>query len=188
MRLILKNLRDLVCAFRLTTVAAVCCLTFWGILAEGQQSTKTCTGFDVRSIDISRVSDEKNLFDSMPARIEIGSQERDNADKVVTVYALGPILGSMDSFGIKTDLACSTNGFVLTATISRSGNYIGTTAKNVLWRPKINVAIILRKPGQDIEVKVRWRMRLANGREIYRAQTPPYPEQKFPIIVTTTFH
>jgi hypothetical protein len=100
------------------------------------------------------------------------------------ITAVGPVLGSMDSKNVKTDLACTPKGFVVTATLTRSADYHAASAKNVLWRPRINAEVILQE--QEVTFKVTWRMRLTTGEELDHAQTLPYPDTKYPLTVMET--
>jgi len=104
--------------------------------------------------------------------------------KAVTVIAVGPVLGSMDSHEIETRLECTTNGFALTATITRSADYSGSALKNLLWRPRIELAVVLKKP--NVIVEVTWKICLTTGADLNHAQTPPYSEQKYPITTVKT--
>lgn len=175
----------------LTGVAIVCSLGLSGTLANAQEIVKTCAGAEVRLINISAETEREILLDATPEKpaIEIvpappSSTTPGAAGKVVTVIALGPALGSMDSRTVETDLACTAKGVVLTATITRSADYHGAAAKNVRWRPKIEIVVIPRQP--EVIFEATWRMRLTTGAELDHAQTPPYPDQKYPITVTTT--
>ena len=125
----------------------------------------------------------------MPGKIKIAppptSETTPSAEgKAVMVIVPGPVLGSMDSHEIKTDLACTANGLVLTATITRSADYHGAVIKNVDWRPRIEMTVILRKP--EVMLEAIWKMRLTNGDWVAHTQTPGYPEQTYPITMTAT--
>jgi hypothetical protein len=172
-----------------TAVAILCAMCLFDAVADAQGNVETCAGVEVRSIGISAEFERKVLLDAMPARIDIVSLQPSTlkstaAGKAITVIALGPVLGSMDSPDVKTNLGCTAKGFVLTATLTRSANYTGAAAKNVLWRPRISIAAVLRQPEGTVEAT--WRMRLTTGREINHARTPPYTEQEYPITVTKT--
>ena len=92
----------------------------------------------------------------------------------------------MDSEKVDTNLACSSNGLVLTATITRSANYHGDVLQNVLWFPKITIVVAPLQP--ETALQIVWKMRLTNGKAVDHARTPPYPENKYPITVTKTIH
>jgi hypothetical protein len=87
--------------FRTTVAGIACLLCRFGTLAYAQETFKTCAGLEVRSIRVSVERDGDVLRDAMPAKIEITPDifpiVPNSAGKAVTVTALGPILGSMDS-------------------------------------------------------------------------------------------
>ena len=98
---------------------------------------------------------------------------------VVTITAVGPALGSMDSRNLETDLSCSPEGVILTATIVRSADFQGAALKNVLWRPKISVTFSLRR--DPALFRLSWAMRLTTGAAVSRAATPPFAERSYPV-------
>jgi len=175
----------------LTGVIIVCFLSLLLIRphAHAQEISKSNTGAEakVRSIKVSLELERDVLLDTTPERIEIAPPQASEttpgaAGKAVTVIALGPVLGSMDSPDVKTDVACTRKGIRLTATVTRSADYHGGVRQNVLWRPKIEVVVVLRQP--EVSFEAIWRMRLTTGAELDHAQTPPYPDRKYPITVT----
>jgi hypothetical protein len=103
----------------------------------------------------------------------------------ITIVAHGPVLGSMDSETLSTDLACSDAGLVLSATITRSADYQGALRQNLLWFPQITIVVVPLT--QDMVLQANWRMRLTNGTMVESFRTPPYPEKKCPIKVTKRF-
>jgi len=171
-------------------VAIVCLLGLLLSLPHAQEmnKTNTCAEVEVQSVKVSPELEIGILHDPTPAKIETIPAEAlettpSASGKAVTVIALGPVLGSMDSPGIKTDLACTAKGVVLTATITRSANYHGAVRQNQNWRPRIEMALALRQA--EVTFEVIWRMRLTTGAELDHAQTPPsYPDQQYPITVT----
>lgn len=169
-------------------VAIVCSLDLSGNRANAQEIMKTCAGASVQSISLSAEPEREILLDSTPEKPTIKiipapqpTMPGGSAGKAVTIIALGPVLGAMDSSKVETDLACTAKGFVLTATITRNADYDGSVLANIIWRPKIEIAIFPRRP--EVIVETKWRMRLTTGAELGHARTPPYPEQKFPISV-----
>jgi hypothetical protein len=109
---------------------------------QEMRETNTCAEAEVRSIRISPDFRRGVLPDAMPGKIEIASPSTlettpGTARKAVTVIALGPGLGSMDSRDIKTDLVCTAKGFVLTATIMRSADYHGAVKKTCYGAPEL---------------------------------------------------
>lgn len=150
---------------------------------EAREIKKVCSGADVNSVSVSFQIVKRALSDDMPARIDVMPSQRSPAPahNAVTVVAFGPVLGAMDSSKLRTELACTDKGFVLTATIMRSADYRDAVLANVNWRPIITVAVVVRRP--ETICQVTWRMRLTTGAELDRAQTPSSPEQKYPITV-----
>lgn len=174
-----------------TWAAIICSLMLSGTIVSAQEIMKTCGGVEVRSINISAETEREVLLEAAPEKpaIEIApappsSPMSDTVGKAVTIIALGPVLGSMDLRTVETDLACTAKGFALTATITRSADFHGGVLKNVIWRPKIEIAVVLRQP--EVIFEATWRMRLTTGAEAEHTQTPPYPEQKYPATVTKT--
>jgi len=102
----------------------------------------------------------------------------------MAVIAHGPVLGSMDSQKVETDLLCTAKGLLLTATITRSADYNGSALKNAAWRPQINITIVLHQAEPIFQAT--WKMRLTTGAEVSRAETPLYADQRYPITVTKT--
>ncbi|MGI8992531.1 MAG: hypothetical protein ACR2I2_23490 [Bryobacteraceae bacterium] len=157
--------------------------------ANAQSIVKTCVGMEVRSIGVSVEPQADGRLDVVPETIELLAEETSatpsrGGGKPVTIVAHGPILGSMDSPEVKTALACTPNGFRLTAMITRSAGFHGAALQNVNWRPKITIAFAGRQP--EIVFQAVWRMRLSTGIELDHAQTPPYPNEKYPIIIAKT--
>jgi hypothetical protein len=144
-----------------------------------------CETVEVFSVAVSALSERETRVDPGPERIEIAPSSVTTSAALTTV-AIGPILGSMDSRVVKTALACTTTGFSITATITRSADFVGGVHKNVLWRPRITVAVVLRKA--DVTYQATWRMRLTTGAEVDNSQTPPYPRETYPIVVTRSLH
>ena len=105
-----------------------------------------------------------------------------SAGKAVTLIVVGPVLGSMDSREVETEVVCTAKGPVLTVIITRSAEYRGGVHKNVLWRPRIEIQVARRR--HNLTFQTIWTMRLTSGAELKHAQTPPYPERKYPINVT----
>jgi hypothetical protein len=148
---------------------------------------KTCPTVVVTSLQISAEFPAKSSpnasanpyiaqKDSLPTS-PLGSRE-------VTITAYGPILGSMDSPIVNTDPVCAQKGIFVRSVITRSANYNGAAAQNVIWRPIISMTLVLRR--REIELQTEWRMRLTTGAELDHAETPAYPELKYPITVTKT--
>jgi len=102
--------------------------------------------------------------------------------RTLTVITHGPVLASANEAPeVKTEVACTTRGVTLNLTIMHISD--GGAAKNALWRPKVSVILVLR---QDVVFQTAWRMRRPNGAEVDHTQTPPYPDQRYPIVMTTT--
>jgi len=151
---------------------------------NAQEVIKRCAGVGVRSIDISYELVQNIPIGAKQETIETGLLAADT--KAIMVVVRGPVLGSMDSSNLSTDLACTRDGFALTAAITRSANYHGAVRQNVLWRPVITLRVGLDSP--KVVFESIWKMELSNGKKVDRARTPPYPEQEYPITLTKTVY
>jgi len=163
---------------------ALVCFLAVAVPFSSAQVVKVCPSLKVRSVKVSPQLLKDLPRNAQQATIETEASARET--KEITVVAKGPVLGSMDSEKLSTDLACSNDGLVFTATITRSANYHGAVAQNVLWFPRIT--IVVGPLQREIALQTVWNMRLTNGRMLDHARTPPYPEQKYPITVTKTLH
>jgi len=172
-------------------IIAIAVVSLLGLLespTNAQEPIKTCPGLEVRSMVVSAETTVPAA--STPAEIDISpprvsATAPDAREKAVTVIARGPGLGSMDSRKVKTDLACTEKGWALTATIMHSVNYFGNVIpQEIFWRPKITLVLVLRQA--EIIFQTTWRMRLTTGGEVSHGQSPPFPDQKYPITVTKT--
>lgn len=166
----------------------VCGLFLVGANENVGKSVK-CPGVAVDSVEVLVQQEREVLLETKedgsnikPALLLVSSQNMQ--ENAVTVVAVGPILGSMDSRIVTTDLTCTSKGVMLTATIERSADYHGGVHKNVLWRPRLEAAVVRRIP--EVIFQVTWKMRLATGVELDHAQTPPYPDQRYPLTLTKT--
>lgn len=139
---------------------------------------KNCLDGEVRSVDVSAEVVQIAPTNAKPEIIEIVTTK----GKTTGVIARGPVLGSMDSPKLKTNLSCTKTGISLVATIVRSEHYIGATLQNQFWHPLIRVEITPYSSERVFEFT--WKMQLTNGKEIRRARTPPYPDQEYPIVLT----
>jgi len=163
---------------------AVVALLLLSLAANGSGSVldKRCSGLIVRSIAVSNDTEtailaERTSARSSRVRISVTSDHHGAA----TIVAVGPVLGLMDSREIATDVSCSDDGVVLTATLTRSAEYTDSLKKNVLWRPRLSVRIDRKR---RVVIRTVWRMRLTTGAEVTRSRMSPYPEQRYPMIVT----
>jgi hypothetical protein len=161
-----------------------CFLAVAAPFSRGQEVVKACPGLEVRSVNVSPqiLKDTSRKTQQETIETRVSSTET----KKITIVAKGPVLGSMDSEKLDTDLTCSSDGLMLTATITRSASYHGDVLQNVLWFPRITIVVGSLQP--EIALQMVWKMRLTNGKEVDRARTPPYPEKKYPITVTKTIH
>ena len=146
------------------------------------QNITVCPSIEVRSI--LNAVDSSDLKTSAPEiRVEAGvgsaAPPPNSNVKLLSVIALGPILGSMDSNEVKTELTCTAKGVALTATITRSAGFKGSVLKNVLWRPKITLVVVSRETGTLFEAI--WVMQLSTGIKLKHAQTPSQPDLRYPI-------
>jgi hypothetical protein len=138
---------------------------------------KACAGVEVRMIGVAAEMKGDKGLDAGREGIEVESSE----GREITVSSVGPVLGSMDSSDVRTELACTADGCTVTATITRSAEFQGAALQNVLWRPKLVVALTLRQA--DVLLETIWRMRLTTGDEVAYAQTPGGPDEHYPIVV-----
>jgi len=100
------------------------------------------------------------------------------------IDAVGPLLGSMDSDSVPTELTCTTTGLMLIATITRSAEYDGAVEQNIQWYPIVKIEVKLQQPTAGIQVT--WAMRLSNGVVVDHTHPWPYSGQPYPLTVTTT--
>lgn len=152
--------------------------------AKAQKTIETCPNVEVRSVNVSADVAKGSFFDTKPERIE--TTALDNTGKQVTLVAIGPILGSMDSRNVETELSCTAIGVVLVATVSRSEQYSESVLRNQLWRPQVRMVITLGTAKAIFQAT--WKMRLTNGKMVDSARTAPYPGKKYPITVTKIMH
>jgi len=178
------------CRFRFPTVAFICCLSLFEANANAQEAIKACVKAEVQSINISAESEMEIFVDAPPKKPSIETvaaslpTSTPKGIKKLVVVALGPVLGSMDSHQVETDLKCTEKGLALTVMLTRSADYHGAHLKNVLWRPKIQLTMVLHQPEATLETM--WNMRLTTGTQVHHAQFPPYSDQIFPIILSKT--
>jgi hypothetical protein len=146
-------------------------------IATAQPSPiKVCSAVSLLTLG-SSADTNSALFDEGTAEIKTSPGE----SGTLTVVALGPILGSMDSHDLKPRVDCSASGLTITIDVTRSAHYDGAAAKNVLWRPRVELRVA--SPHDRASLEVRWTMRLSTGVELKHARTPPYREQTFPLSV-----
>jgi hypothetical protein len=145
------------------------------------KEVKHCAGVDVNSLIVSTEYSNGAVPSDPSPSIMVDPHA---SGETIAITELGPVLGSMDSRKVKTEVVCTEKGFAVTAIVTRSADYKGALAKNVLWRPRINIAIVLRNP--EVNFEGTWRMRLTTGAELDHAETPPYPEQRYPATITKT--
>jgi hypothetical protein len=107
-----------------------------------------------------------------PPRLTSSAASKDE----VAIIALGPVLDSLDSHEIKVTPACTADGAMLMVTITR---YSGGVKKNVLWRPRIRIAITLGR--SEVLFQTTWKMRRPDGAELDHVGG-----QKYPITVMRT--
>ena len=178
-------------AKRVLKAVFLVCLVMAGSCTLAQEPMRTCPGLDVRFVQVTFEIPKTRLADAHPRVLvaPAGTTSRGPealGERAVKVTALGPILGSMDSRDVGVSLACTATGFALTAVITRSADYNGAVLANLIWRPLIDVDIVVRRP--EVTVDVKWTMRLSTGTILNRAQTAPYPEQHYPLTMTTSIH
>jgi hypothetical protein len=154
--------------------------------ASDDEARLACSSADIQSISASREFFSGLLQDGTPTlKLDSNPARATPATppEAQTVYALGPVLGSMDSPEVTTDVACTPNGVEVTANVTRSAEYDGAVAKNVAWRPRLEVVLVLHAP--QIVFESTWKMMLSTGTGVTSAETPPYPDQSYPTTVST---
>lgn len=163
-------------------------VTLVSLGASAQKIVKSCPSAQVLSVVTTPELQGQQRFKPRP-RIEIlrsttRAPSSASAGRAVDLIALGPVLGSMDSPKVRTRIACTEGGFALVATITRSANFHGSAMQNAIWRPRIRIEAVPRRP--QFLFRSTWRMRLTNGAKVKRTQTPTYPSQRFPVTVEKT--
>ncbi len=185
MRGLLKLLADVALAGRrlpllLVVLAALCAEPSSAppVSASDKEALAVCGSVEVRSLAVAT-----ELAGTSRAIKPEAIQESplSGGEKMTQVTVLGPLLGSMDSPALKTQVACSQSGFVLTVTITRSAAFNGSVLQNVLWQPRIRLLVRLRQ--RHVPFYAVWRMRSTDGVELTFAQTPPLRGRRFPIVL-----
>jgi hypothetical protein len=182
-RFVLARIHVIVSTFLATAVTSHVLMS----VAYGQEARKICPGVEVSSLH--KTAQKPDPKPTEPAELLVFAGQAPTSSSVameqtLSVIALGPVLGSMDSTDVSSDLECTARGVRLTATITRSAHYTGSALKNILWRPKLALAVILRK--NEVIFESVWVMRLSTGAKLDHAQTPSQPDLKYPITVTRT--
>ncbi len=160
-----------------------CSFSLLSGIASAHASNLTCPLLEIHSVALSEDSEEEALRATGPNReappsLASSAARSDAAGRQeVTLLALGPVLDSLDSREIKTDFACTAEGAMLAATITR---YSGGVMKNVFWRPRIKIVMTLRR--SEARFRATWKMRRTDGTELDHAGV----DQKYPVTVTTT--
>ncbi len=144
--------------------------------AAARAASLTCPLLRILSTTTSQESEEAVLRAvghdrEAPPRATSSAAGKDE----VTIVALGPVLDSLDSREIEVTPACTAGGAMLTATITR---YSGGAKKNVLWRPRIRIAVTLGR--SEAQFQTTWRVRRPDGTELDHRDA-----QRYPITVTT---
>ncbi len=138
-------------------------------------AVKTCPTVEVRSMESS--------FERAPHFSRDIPQPTDITGKLIAVVSHGPVLGSMDSPKLEVKFTCTPKGINATATVSRSENYVGAALQNVLWRPRLTIH--LSPTAKESVLDVVWRMRLSNGKQLEKSETPPYQTEQYPASTIT---
>lgn len=175
-------------------VAGLCGAGMFGTLerpiAFGKRATLTCPVIELRSVSTSSVI-ERARVESPGPLIEVTYSRASKGHSAarggaVQISALGPVLGSMDSRAIRLQPVCTRTGIAVAATVTRSAQYHGGALQNAIWRPRI--VIVAHARAAEASVRIVWRMRLTNGKQINRATTPSYPAQDYPASVSGEIH
>lgn len=185
----LGRLSSEVCTPRMAALAALIVLGLiaWprrllATHAAEQGSATSCA--EVQSIRFSEDPEYYVLHDRAPETAELAIvSARPGPRGAVTVIAVGPVLGSMDTKNVETTRTCNAAGVTITATTTRSAGYYGAVLKNTLWRPRLEIVLVPRQGGTLLTTT--WKMRLSTGAEVRHTRMPPYPDMYYPISVTT---
>jgi len=173
---------------KVTTIALrVFCI---GVLASvyaspvaAEDIKATCHGLDARVISVGGMRPEDGSA-AVPAEIRIVLSEqlkvlKPDMGRPVRVVLFGPVLGSMDSVNeTSAGLVCTDEGMIVTVTIKHLGN---TAVRNLLWRPRVELALSLHQ--QQVVVEGKWIMRDRTGTLVDSATGWGGPEEKFPLTI-----
>lgn len=172
--------------------AVVLTLLFFAVTGSGQR-TEPCSGPNLPGVGPVHVSTlvQRGTETGVPSpdRVEVQALNPSPATPRMPgdsqmVVAIGPLLGSMDSPDVKTNVACSADGDVtISAMISRSHNFTGSVTRSISWRPKLTFAVSPIKP--STRVSVVWTMSLDSGSPVHITVTPPFDLQVYPITAST---
>jgi hypothetical protein len=138
-----------------------------------------CPAAEVRAMAQAIAVRAEDLAEPAPA-VSIVAAALD----AVTLAARGPILDALHRRDVAYRVDCTASGLAIEATIVQLTRERGAVLKNILWQPTITLQAT--PSGPIAEVRATWRMRLPDGTELDRAQTPPYAERTYPITVATT--
>ncbi len=165
-------------------MAVVCALVSWFVPGAHAEDAivANCAKAELRSVTLA-IRAGREIQPDLPVSLSDAQAVSARKDEK-RINALGPVLGSMDSQHIDLSPACKPAGVVITATITRSADYHGAVLKYATWRPEVAIVLAVLQP--NVVVMAVWKMRLSDGTEVHRAQTPPYPVLEYPVIVTKT--
>ena len=170
--------------------------SFSSSTATGEETVKTCANVVVRSIKVLSVRPED--MGSSPATPKITSTPGKEPGEV-TLLITGPILGEMDSHAITTELSCTAYGIGVVATITRDANYNEqgyvdaydnhmSLRPPFFWEPCVELELAVHQPPPDVDIEANWIMSLSNGTILDHARTYMFPEQSYPVTLSTTIH
>jgi hypothetical protein len=150
--------------------------------ADAQESVKHCASVDVKSIIVSQAkqaAESANLEPSIALDSVSSIESRQLGIEKLEFSAFGPILTTLDSNEIRTDVSCLENGFAVTAMISHVESPV---LKNPSWRPRIRIIAV--RMNKNTKVQIKWRM-VEDGAELDRV--PSEPVVKLPLVVEKGF-
>jgi len=113
---------------------------------------------------------------------------------IIHVSGDGPVLDSIVSTKVTSEIDCSHNSVSVIAHIWRSGTedatwawqaggYIGDIAKDALWRPSIEFNLAPAKGMPAVPVEIVWILHGEDGKPVDSFQTPDMPRQAYPLSV-----
>ncbi len=147
---------------------------------QGERSIK-CASLKLRDVTMKKLTGEEVAPEKPVEVVYPTAPQRANDHKLaeISLAAIGPVLGNMDSDVLMLHPACEARGLVLTSTITRSADYYGGVQKFAPWRPELDMQIVQAERGAVVTVV--WKMRLISGIEVQRGDLPTGLGYDFPI-------
>lgn len=103
-------------------------------------------------------------------------------DHRTSITIIGPVLGSMESKAVVPSWDCDGDALELRATIIRDARYPSSFLKNVPWRPRFDLTIVLK--AESFAFALEFNMVSSDGAPVRRARKAPADEIAYPIDMT----